>query len=84
MGCRILHDRESDYAALYCSTVEVAFGPIFHADDEHDAEERAQAFLEWLREDARRYGEAELQQRYSMWLAQEAEQWKAKDAELFS
>ena len=56
MGCRILFD-DSHYedslvtmACLYCSTTDVAFGPVFSGDPEHDhdARERAEAFLRWL------------------------------------
>jgi len=50
MGCRILHDRDSNSAVLYCSTTEWAFGPLFNDDGDHDAGERAEAFLRWLRE----------------------------------
>ncbi len=52
MGVRILHDSEQGYAALFCSTTDVAFGPIFTNGDRScdypDADERAQAFLRWL------------------------------------
>ena len=49
MGVRVLYDREADRAALYCSTSDVAFGPIFYDGDcAHDAQERAEAFLDWL------------------------------------
>ena len=74
MGCRILHDRENNIAALYCSTTDVAFGPVFYDEGGKDADERAEAFLRWLPDDPRRYDESELQSRYSAWLAQEAEQ----------
>ncbi len=51
MGVRILHDSEQGYAALFCSTSDMAFGPIFgkgDAPEYKDADERAQAFLRWL------------------------------------
>ena len=50
MGVRILHDSESNQAALYCSTSDFAFGPIFNDGDdgEHYANDRAEAFLRWL------------------------------------
>ncbi len=52
MGVRILHDSEQGYAALFCSTSDVAFGPIFTQGDKScdfaDADERAQSFLRWL------------------------------------
>jgi hypothetical protein len=84
MGVRILHDREQNYAALYCSTTDVVFGPLFNDSDdhEHDAEERAHAFLRWLPKDARQYDDVELAAKYSDWRAQEATQWQAeKDAD---
>jgi hypothetical protein len=84
MGVRILHDRDQNYAALYCSTSDVAFGPLFDDSDdhEHDAEERALAFLRWLPKDARQYDDAELQGKFSEWLVQEPAQWqREKDAE---
>lgn len=74
MGVRILYDRESEYAALYCSTRMVAFGPVFSDGDERDAEERAELFVKWLPQDARRLSDAELLERYGDWLSQEAEQ----------
>jgi hypothetical protein len=73
MSVRILES--GDTAAFYCSTSEVAFGPLVHEDDRHDAEERAEAFLRWLPQDARRYDEAELLRQFSAWLVQEAAQW---------
>lgn len=50
MAVRILYDQNNDMAALYCSTSDVVFGPVFYADDERgvDAAERAQAFLNWF------------------------------------
>lgn len=48
MGCRILYDSEQNYAALYCSTTDVAFGPLFPSWDGRDADERAESFLRWL------------------------------------
>jgi hypothetical protein len=48
MGCRIAHDTDSKIAILYCSTTDWAFGPVFADDDDHDADERAEAFLRWL------------------------------------
>jgi len=51
MGCRIIHDRDQNYAVLYCSTTMRTFdGPIFSdsEDHAHDAEERAEAFCRWL------------------------------------
>jgi hypothetical protein len=60
MGCRIMHDREQNIAALYCSTTDTAFGPLFSDIDLHvrpndanyyvpqDADERAEAFLRWM------------------------------------
>lgn len=50
MGCHIAHDRNQNLAVLYCSTSDWAFGPVFTDTDDHDADERAEAFLRWLRE----------------------------------
>ncbi len=93
MGVRILSDRDSNIACLYCSTSDVAFGPVFSDGDEHDADERAEAFCRWfdsdacdwrqfdrfpyglpLRRDLRQLTDAGLQQAYTAWLAQEADQ----------
>ena len=82
MGVRILHDTNDLLAALYCSTSEVAFGPLFHDDDNHDAVDRAEAFLRWLKREPRRMTDAELMTAYSEWRAQETAQWQAElDAE---
>jgi hypothetical protein len=67
MGCRILYDSESDYAALYCSTTMVAFGPIFH-DEGEGADAEAEAFMKWLVRDPRTLSDGELQAAYSEWL----------------
>jgi hypothetical protein len=78
MGCRILHDRDADLAVLYCSTSDVAFGPVF-TDSEHgeqDASERAAAFLRWLPCDPRRLDEPELLARYQAWLVAEPDQYR--------
>lgn len=48
MSVRILYDADRDYAVMYCSTSMWAFGPIFSSEDEGDAQQRAEAFLEWL------------------------------------
>jgi hypothetical protein len=42
MGCRIIHDREQNIAALYCSTSDVAFGPVFNEGPELLASARKQ------------------------------------------
>ena len=95
MGVRILHaqnrDSMSSNAVLFCSTTDWAFGPVFYDEENHDAYERAEAFLEWLREngkvgpltytDAREFTDSELEHKYSEWLKQEAEQWTKKEKE---
>lgn len=81
MGVRILKGY-GDMAALYCSTSGVAFGPVFSDDDDHTADERAEAFCRFLKQDARSFSDSELQLKYSAWLVQEAQQWQAEaDAE---
>ena len=47
MGVRILEDSGAGLAALYCSTSDVAFGPVFY-DDARRAYDKAQEFLDWL------------------------------------
>ncbi len=85
MGVRILTDRSGtrNVSVLYCSTSDVAFGPLFSEDDWRDSEDRAAAFLIFLDMDARRYSDAELMAKYSEWLTQEASQYaKERLAEL--
>lgn len=53
MSVRILTDGEN--AALYCSTSEWAFGPVFSEDGKRDAQQVAERFLRWLPSDAREY-----------------------------
>jgi hypothetical protein len=79
MSVRILSDGET--AAFYCSTTEVAFGPLVHDDEtgDHDAVERAEAFLRWLPQDARRYADGDLVTQFAAWRAQEAAQWAREE-----
>lgn len=101
MGVRILYDdgrrRDSSgsQAALYCSTSDVAFGPVFSEGHNRDADERAEAFLKFLKADARSYSDRELLDKYSEFLSQEeaiyaaeakaeADEAAALDAELFA
>lgn len=86
MGVRILSNDETSagnhvsQAALYCSTSDWAFGPVFYGDREHDATERAEAFCRWLgMRDPRRLTEHELLIAYNAWRVQEAAQWAAED-----
>ena len=81
MAVRILYDGDHDMAALYCSTTDVAFGPIFTDEDCHDGEERAEAFLRWLPLDARRYSDFGLLEQYHLWRLQESEQWTREEAD---
>lgn len=91
MGVRILYDRDQDLAALYCSTSEISFGCVFTKSDEHEADERAMAFLRWLAtcdtwkryekhvtrvpRDVRQLTDDGLLLARLDWLRQEAEQW---------
>jgi hypothetical protein len=80
MGVRILNDHYDSLAALYCSTSEVAFGPLFHEEEGHGGSERAEAFLRWLgAREPRRMTDADLQAAYTDWRAQEAAQWQAEE-----
>ena len=81
MGVRILHDERAEIAALFCSTSDWAFGPVFYNKGDKDAYERVQAFLDWLKVDPREVREAILQGRYSEWLAQEDEQYAREKLE---
>ena len=94
MGVRILSDRAGTTAAMYCSTSGWAFGPVFSQDDDHSADERAEAFLRWLStnkhayemhpiasgRDARSLTDAGMEKAYSGWLAQEHAQFNREDA----
>ncbi len=91
MGVRILFDSDNDVAALYCSTTDVAFGPVFYGDTKSGSEDRAEAFCRWFQSEAcswRKYErealgsrdprsltDTGLQAAYSDWLAQEAAQY---------
>lgn len=93
MGVRILSDRAGTTAALYCSTSDWAFGPVFSQSDTSTADERAKAFLRWLStnkhhyemhsiascRDARSLTDAGLERAYSAWLAQETAQFERED-----
>jgi hypothetical protein len=67
MGLRILHDSEHGHAALYCSTSDWAFGPVFYETDMASAADQAIVFMNWLPQDARRYNDGELEHKYSEW-----------------
>ena len=85
MGVHILKgdytpDSTITLAIMYCSTTDWAFGPVFSGNDNHDAEERCQAFLDWLgKVDPRSLSDSELEGKYTEWQKQEEAQWKAKD-----
>jgi len=82
MGVRVLPNDKDSLAALYCSTTEIAFGPIFHDSEHYSAEMRAESFLRYLgTQDARKFSEAALLDRHRNWLAQEKEQWKKEEEE---
>jgi len=60
MSVHLLTDTDSGATALYCSTTDWAFGPVF------EAREEAEAFLRWLRPlDPRSMSEANLHARFS-------------------
>jgi hypothetical protein len=85
MGVRILIGHEqgdgdftSDKAVLFDSVTGWAFGPVFRdAETGETAEDRAQAFLDWLAEtegsvheygDARQIPPGDLERLYGLWL----------------
>jgi hypothetical protein len=65
---------------MYCSTTAWAFGPVFSdsADGMHDADERVESFLRYVKVDPRRLTDQALELAYSTWLTQEEAQWKAE------
>jgi hypothetical protein len=81
---------------MYCSTTDVAFGPVFGERNVYGAEERIESFLRWCattptwhqykplnlssRRDPRELSEVDLMRAYSDWSAQEDVQWKAEEA----
>lgn len=68
MGVRIMEGKEVwDGACLYCSTSMWAFGPIFE-----DAI-AAQEFLDWLVDDARKFSDKQLKDKYHDWLEEREE-----------
>ena len=79
MGVRILS--HYDTAVMYCSTSDWAFGPVFYSNDEHDAEERVESFIRWLKHDPREYDDHNLERKYAEWRTQEDAQWKAEEKE---
>lgn len=87
MSVRILHDERQEQAALYCSTSDFAFGPVFYnGSDGKDASERAEAFLRCLPEfghgsDPRGLTPHALEGVYVRWLAQEADQYRREEDE---
>ena len=82
MGVRILNDTQDSVACFFCSTTEVAFGPLFHDEKEHDASDRAESFLRYLKgRDPRRMAQPELIAAHAVWRRQEADQWKREDEE---
>jgi hypothetical protein len=79
MGVRVLYDGE--IGAMYCSTSDWAFGPVFSEENGHDAQERIECFLRWLGKanDPRSLTDHQLSRKYSEWRAQEEEQWKEEE-----
>jgi hypothetical protein len=65
-------------AAMYCSTSDWAFGPVFSDTKTHDAAERVESFLRFLKVDPRILDETELEKKYHEWRAQEDAQWLAE------
>lgn len=75
MEIKILHDDKK--AAMYWSTTDTAFGPVFSEslDGLHSAEERAEAFISYLGKDARIYDDLELEAAYIGFLMDEDHYW---------
>lgn len=64
MGLRILYDPDEPAACLWDSVSDWAFGPVFEGES---AFTDAQAFIEWLPEDARKYEQNDLWELYGQW-----------------
>lgn len=64
MSVCILWDDSADKAALYCTTTDWAFGPVFQGPE---AQEQAQAFLDWLNVDPRQLEDSVLERLYNNW-----------------
>jgi hypothetical protein len=73
------HTLSTEQAFLFDSVTGWAFGPMFREDEEtgESAEDRAQAFLDWLAEtegsvheygDARQIPPGDLERLYGLWL----------------
>jgi hypothetical protein len=81
MGVRILTSSHADpVAVLYSSSTDWAFGPVFYSTPGHDADERAEAFLDWLRIDPRSLEDAALERKYHEWITAEPAYWAEKAA----
>jgi hypothetical protein len=60
---------ETALACLFDSVTGWAFGPVFRrGEDGESPEDAAQAFLDWLPEDARTIPARELEELYGRWL----------------
>lgn len=78
MGVRILANE--GLTALYCSTSDIAFGPVFYDSEFHSAAERAESFLRFLgARDARQFSDKALLDLYAQWHAQEGAQWRTEE-----
>ena len=76
MGLRIAFDPDDPVAVLWDSVSGVAFGPVFEsAPGTTTARDDAQAFVDWLPEDARKYTTEELEILKAEW--EEAKRWEA-------
>jgi hypothetical protein len=66
-----------DRAAMYCSTTDWAFGPVFYDKGNHGAHERMLSFLRYIKPvDPRKFTDEDLRNLYHQWLAQEDAQWR--------
>lgn len=65
MGVRVIYDEKENMAAIYCSVVDIVFGPAIYGDEKVDAERLAWKFLQWLPQDARQYRDDELMAKWS-------------------
>ena len=61
MAVEIIQDKETGKQAMFCNTTDIAFGPIFRPD------ENVEHFIDWLKWDARSYGNDKLLKKQEEW-----------------
>lgn len=81
MGVLII--RGFNEAALYCDQTDRAFGLVLHNDDDHDADQRMEMFLDWLKIDPTTMSEKALETKFREFICIEKELWENQEREQF-